>query len=181
MQRTIFCFLLALGCALGREGQQCCSSCKSITDCGPCAKEGEECRIASGLCSDHITDSNVDCSLKTAEGKPCCVFSKLSDGCECVQQRCHLHEFPSARVPSECQGRNMAGPPIWVFGCGLVFVVIFSIAVTVLVKRRRRNILQQQQRHEEEGSGVAAQELGDPSEKDPGGEPLLEESEKKAA
>ena len=53
--------------------------------------------------------------------------------------------------------------------------------MTVLVKRRRRNILQQQQRHEEEGSGVAAQELGDPSEKDPGGEPLLEESEKKAA
>ena len=45
-----------------------------FSDCGPCAKEGEECRIASGLCSDHITDSNVDCSLKTAEGKPCCVF-----------------------------------------------------------------------------------------------------------
>ena len=24
--------------------------------------------------------------------------SKVSDGCECVQRRCHLHEFPSAKV-----------------------------------------------------------------------------------
>merc|ERR1712130_879136 len=95
---TVFCFLFALGCALGGQGQKCCSSCKSIVDCGNCAREGNECKIASGFCAPHITDSNVDCSLKTANGEPCCVFSKQSSGCQCVQRRCHLHDFPSARV-----------------------------------------------------------------------------------
>ena len=30
IMQTAFCFLLLLGCALGRQGQKCCSSCKSI-------------------------------------------------------------------------------------------------------------------------------------------------------
>lgn len=168
--QTAFCFLLMLGCALGRQGQECCSSCKSIVDCGACAREGNKCKIASGLCTPHISDSNVDCSLKTADGQPCCVFSKMSDGCECIQRRCHLHEYPSARVPAECQGRNMAGQPMWVFGCGIAFVVTISVVVILFVRRRRR---EKRRRHAEEGVAAAAAEeqLSEPLTKDQANHP----------
>ena len=36
MQPTVFCFLLTLACALGRQGQTCCSSCTSIVGMSEC-------------------------------------------------------------------------------------------------------------------------------------------------
>ena len=42
--QTAFCFLLMLGCTLGRQGQKCCSSCKSIV--------GKETLLA-GMPPDH--------------------------------------------------------------------------------------------------------------------------------
>jgi hypothetical protein len=53
---------------------------------------------------------------------------------------------------------------MWVFGCGIVFVVLISVGVTLLVRRRRRI----KRRNEEEGVTVAADELRDPLTTDPG-------------
>lgn len=60
----------------------------------------------------------------------------------------------------------MAGQPMWVFGCGIVFVVIISVGVTLFVRRRRR----MRRRNAEEGA-VAADELCDPLTTDPGDHP----------
>jgi len=60
----------------------------------------------------------------------------------------------------------MAGQPMWVFGCGIVFVVIISVGVTLFVRRRRR----MRRRNAEEGA-VAADELSDPLTTDPGDHP----------
>lgn len=173
---VIFLLMVTLGCALGRQGQKCCGSCKSAIDCGACAREGSECRIGSGLCSEHLQDDNVDCSLKTADGQPCCVFSKVSDGCECVQRRCHLHEFPSAKVPSECRGKNMAGQSTWVFGAVLIFVAVMIAAVTIFLRRRRMNSQRKRRQEEERVGGEEGERASDPLKKDPEGDrPLLEE------
>ena len=94
----------------------------------------------SGVCR-HLTDStqDVDCSKRTRDGQPCCVFSKQKqdEPCKCVQRRCHLDMWPKKEVPPECSKLKHAGAAPWVLLAAASATLVTLVAIFAYMKSKK--------------------------------------------
>lgn len=64
-------------------------------------------------------------------------LSRVEDGCNCVQRRCHEETFPSLVAPEDCLQPMEAGTPPWSFLLGGLTFLMATVAILLFLRWRR--------------------------------------------